>query len=105
MPTPAPSRRNVFLQGLAIQLTNPKALLFMSALVPQFINPQRSLLPQIVILTATTIVIDLGVLCTYAFCAERSLQSFRRRAIVAWLERIVGAALIFFGFRLLAARK
>jgi len=37
-----PARRSLFLQGLLVQLTNPKALLFVSALLPQFIEPHRS---------------------------------------------------------------
>jgi homoserine/homoserine lactone efflux protein len=39
--TRAAAHRSLFLQGLLIQLTNPKALLFVSALLPQFIDPHR----------------------------------------------------------------
>src|SRR5687768_11081094 len=37
----AAAHHSLFLQGLLIQLTNPKALLFVSALLPQFIEPHR----------------------------------------------------------------
>jgi homoserine/homoserine lactone efflux protein len=90
---------------LLIQITNPKALLFVSALLPQFIEPQRPILPQLVVFALATIVIDLVVLTSYAFLAQRSLRSFRSSPWVAWLERAFGAALVFFGFRLLLARK
>jgi homoserine/homoserine lactone efflux protein len=100
-----PSLRSLVLQGLLIQLTNPKALLFVSALLPQFIDPNASLIPQIAILVLTTVVIDFSVLSTYAFFAERGAQSWRGSRLCAWLERVLGGALVFFGFRLLLSRK
>ena len=100
-----PAHRSLFLQGLAIQLTNPKALLFVSALLPQFIEPDRPLLLQLSILLAVTVVVDLVVLSSYALLAERGAQSFRSTRFACWLERVFGAALVLFGFRLLLSRK
>jgi len=102
---PPPAHRSLFLQGLLIQLTNPKALLFISALLPQFIEPHRPALLQLVILVFTTIAVDSVVLSSYAFLAQRGVQSFRTSRWSAWLERVFGAALLFFGFRLLLSRK
>jgi homoserine/homoserine lactone efflux protein len=100
-----PAHRSLFLQGLLVQITNPKALLFVSALLPQFIDPHHPALPQLVVLVLTTIAVDLIVLSSYAFLAQRGIQSFRATRFSAWLERVFGAALIFFGFRLLLSRK
>jgi len=100
-----PARRNLFLQGLLIQLTNPKALLFVSALLPQFIDPHRPMPVQLVILVVTTIVVDSVVLSSYAFLADRGIQTLRGSRLSARLERAFGAALIFFGCRLLVSRK
>ena len=105
LPSAPPAQRSLFLQGLAIQLTNPKALLFVSALLPQFIEPERPLLFQLAILAATTIAMDLVVLSSYAFCAERGVRSFRASGFSKWLERAFGATLVLFGFRLLFSRK
>jgi homoserine/homoserine lactone efflux protein len=99
------AHRSLFLQGLLIQLTNPKALLFVSALLPQFIDPQRSVPLQLLILLVATIAIDLVVLSSYAYFAHRGIQSFRASRFSVWLERVFGAALVIFGFRLLASRK
>ena len=104
-PSAPPAQHSLFLQGLAIQITNPKALLFVSALLPQFIEPQRPLALQLVILGAITIVVDLVVLSSYAFLAERGVRSFRSSRFSVWLERVFGAALVLFGFRLLLSRK
>jgi homoserine/homoserine lactone efflux protein len=100
-----PAHRSLFLQGLLVQLTNPKALLFMSALLPQFIEPHRRVPLQLAILGLTTIAVDSIVLTSYAFLANRGIQSFRASRVSAWLERVFGAVLILFGFRLLTSRK
>ncbi|HEX4120619.1 MAG TPA: LysE family transporter [Verrucomicrobiae bacterium] len=102
---PLPARRNLFLQGLLIQLTNPKALLFVSALLPQFIDPHHSVPVQLVILLFTTVAVDSIVLSSYAYFAQRGIQSFRASRWSAWLERIFGAALVLCGVRLLSSRK
>src|SRR4026208_924244 len=62
VPPAPPAQHSLFLQGLAIQITNPKALLFVSALLPQFIDPNRPLLLQLIILVAVTVAVDLVVL-------------------------------------------
>ena len=100
-----PTSRGLFLQGLLIQVTNPKALLFVSALLPQFIKPGQPLFRQLVILALATIVIDCIVLSSYAYFGERSARSLRRSGFAAWLERFLGTALVLFGLRLLLSRK
>ncbi len=102
---PAPARRSLLLQGLAIQVTNPKALLFMSALLPQFIQPEYALPMQLSVLLAITIAVDGLVLSGYAYFALRGAQSLRASGLTVWLERAFGAALIFFGIRLLTATR
>lgn len=43
----------MFRQGLLSAVSNPKALLFYGAFLPQFLAPGKSLLPQFVIMAAT----------------------------------------------------
>jgi homoserine/homoserine lactone efflux protein len=100
-----PDRAGLLLQGFVIQVTNPKALLFMSALLPQFIHPQKPLGMQLTVLLATTIAVDLLVLSAYAYFALRGAQSLRASGFSGWLERTFGVALVVFGVRLLSARK
>ncbi len=100
-----PDHRSLFMQGLLIQLTNPKALLFVSALLPQFIDPARAAVPQLLGLLAITIAVDTVVLSTYALGADRGSRTLRGSRVTRWLERACGSALLFFGARLLAAKK
>ena len=47
------SRRKPILDGLTIAFANPAALLFYTAFFPQFINPERSISEQMIVLSAT----------------------------------------------------
>lgn len=51
--TRATNGRTLFLQGLMSALSNPKVLLFFGAFLSQFIDQQRALLPQFVVMAAT----------------------------------------------------
>lgn len=61
----------IFLNGLVVQLSNPKALVFFTALLPQFLDPHRNLLLQLVIIAAVNMVCDLVALVGYAVLAGR----------------------------------
>jgi homoserine/homoserine lactone efflux protein len=93
------------LQGLAVQLTNPKLLLFVLALLPQFISPDYPLLLQLSIMLTVTVVIDGIALLAYASIAVRGARALKGSRALAWLERAFGGALIFFGLKLLISRK
>ena len=63
--------QNLFLQGLLVNLTNPKAIVFIAALVPQFIDPTRSQWPQFLIIALTMFSVDILVMSCYALLATR----------------------------------
>jgi len=68
----APGRPNrLFLEGLLVNLTNPKAIVFMAALTPQFIDPGRPQALQFLILGATMCGVDSIVMSGYALLATR----------------------------------
>ena len=94
----------IVLQGLLVQLTNPKNLMFVLAFLPQFISADRPLLPQLAIMLTVTVVIDGVALLAYAQIAARGARALKGSRVVAWLERAFGAALIFFGVKLLLRR-
>jgi homoserine/homoserine lactone efflux protein len=95
----------IALQGLAVQLTNPKNLLFVFALLPQFIRPGYPLLLQLGIMLTLTILIDGAFLLAYANLATRGARALKGSRLITWLERVFGAALVFFGLKLLATRR
>ncbi|MFK8329065.1 LysE family transporter [Pseudomonas sp. BJa5] len=64
-------------RGFLVNVSNPKALIFMLAVLPQFINPHAALLPQYLIITATMITVDLLVMAGYTGLAARVLRLLR----------------------------
>jgi homoserine/homoserine lactone efflux protein len=101
---PPPAHGGIVLQGLGVQLTNPKNLLFVLALLPQFIRPDHPLLLQLGIMLSVTMTIDAVVLLCYAHLAAHGARALKGSRLLSWLERVFGAALIFFGLKLLASR-
>ncbi|HEU4780466.1 MAG TPA: LysE family translocator [Steroidobacteraceae bacterium] len=100
-----PRHGGLALQGLGVQLTNPKLLLFVLALLPQFISPDYPLPLQLTIMLTVTVVIDGIALLAYAHIAARGARALKGSRALAWLERAFGGALIFFGLNLLVSRK
>ncbi|MBS1143927.1 MAG: homoserine/homoserine lactone efflux protein [Proteobacteria bacterium] len=62
-------RKGLFLQGLLVNLTNPKAIIFVGALVPQFVDSGQPLIPQYLLIAATLCATDLTVMSGYALAA------------------------------------
>jgi len=61
----------LFRQGLFAALSNPKALLFFSAFLPQFVDPARNLYVQFGVLAVTYAVTEFGVEYLLASAAHR----------------------------------
>ncbi len=94
----APSRslRVVFRQGLVTCLLNPKAYLFVIAVLPQFMRPQYGLLwGQALTIGAITVLMQLSVYGALALAAgkSRDLLTSRPRATVL-VGRAAGVLLI-----------
>ena len=64
-------------RGFLVNISNPKALVFMLAVLPQFINPHAPLLPQYVAITLTMVSVDLLVMAGYTGLAARVLRLLR----------------------------
>ncbi len=91
-------RRRVYLGALTLQLANPKALLFFLALLPQFIDPAQAVVPQMLILAATSMMPEFFILLGYGWLARRALHASAKfgmsRGMNRWLAWIEGAGLL-----------
>lgn len=74
---PVPSAR-LFRQGLFSAVTNPKALLFFAAFLPQFIDPQRPLWLQFVVMAGTFALVEIATELLLASMAHRLRPWLRR---------------------------
>jgi threonine/homoserine/homoserine lactone efflux protein len=92
--------RSAFRDGFAVQIANPKILLFFTAVLPPFIDIQRSLAPQLLMFGAATIGMDLISMSSYglggaALSSRMNEPGFRKGfAIAVGVLLITAAALI-----------
>ena len=77
-----------FLQGFVTHLANPKAVLYWSALLPQFLALGVPLAPQVLLFGSLGIVLDVIVLSSYGLFAAAA----RRGAVPGGLQRAVNIA-------------
>jgi homoserine/homoserine lactone efflux protein len=85
------------LRGFLTNVTNPKGIVFMAAVLPQFIQPTRPLWLQLLVLLATTVAVDVTVMHGYAWLAARLqgvLRSVRARRAQ---NRVFGGVLMAMG--------
>ncbi|MEN4920785.1 LysE family translocator [Achromobacter spanius] len=81
------------LRSFVVALTNPKALLFMSAFLPQFINPAAPLPTQYAILALVMALMNVAVMLAYAALGAQMVRAFRAGGL-RWLNRVCGGLMI-----------
>lgn len=84
-------------RGFALQAANPKALIFFVALLPQFIDANRAVAPQVLILGVTSVIIEFLVLATYGYLAARAATIARKPRFVTATNRVSGSMLVAAG--------
>lgn len=84
----------MFCQSVIVNVTNPKSIVFLVALLPQFIVSSSPHVEQILVLGSTLLTVDMLVMCAYALLASRlsGLVKNRRHMIVQ--NRIFGSVFI-----------
>lgn len=99
------SRRALYLKGLLVGASNPKALLFFTAFFPQFIDHAAPRLPQFAILGLTFVAFELLSLMFYAAFAARIAPWLRTQGRARVFNRLSGATFITAGLLLATARR
>lgn len=78
----------------AITALNPKGIIFFSAFMPQFVNPETSVSPQLAILTVTFLILALVNALFYSLLAGRVSHYFKNEKYKKWIGISGGMALI-----------
>jgi threonine/homoserine/homoserine lactone efflux protein len=92
--TPPQRMLTPFSYGLVTQGANPKALVFFTAILPQFINPEAAVPAQIAILGVSSILIELLVLGIYVAVCQKARGMVQRPNFALSLNRAAGILLI-----------
>lgn len=98
------SRSRLFKRAVFVNLTNPKSIVFLAALFPQFILPQEPQLMQYVVLGVTTIVVDIIVMIGYATLATRIAGWIKGPKQMKALSKVFGSLFMLIGALLASAR-
>ena len=85
------------MQGFWVDLTNPKGLIFLLAVLPQFVDPAQPTAMQYVILTATLVIVDLIVMACYTGLASRVLRLLKKPRQLTITNRVLGSLFIAAG--------
>ena len=91
------TRRQLFVRGFLVNATNPKGIVFMLAVLPQFIDPARPQLVQYAICGATLAFTDVVVMTGYAAFAAKALRLLRRPRHIRAMNRAFGGLLMTMG--------
>ncbi len=71
------SAAGLVLRAFLVNSSNPKAIVFMLAVLPQFLDPAAPLWPQYALIAATMVVVDTIVMTGYTGLAARVLRLLR----------------------------
>ena len=83
-----------YVSGFIVGASNPKAILFFTALFPQFIDPSLALLPQFAVFASTFAVMELSWLLVYAYLGAKSSNWLFAKGRAKVFNRVTGGVFI-----------
>jgi threonine/homoserine/homoserine lactone efflux protein len=86
--------RSAFFDGFMVQIANPKAILFFTAVLPPFIDIKRPLVPQLIMFACATIGMDLISMSSYGLGGAALSTRMNEPAFRRSFAFVVGALLI-----------
>jgi len=91
------SLTSYFKEGFLVAATNPKPILFFSALFPQFLDTHLAIAPQFIIMTLIFMAFSFLSLSTYGYIAQRAKGLLANINNMKWFHRISGTLFIAMG--------
>jgi len=93
------------LSGFLTNATNPKGIIFMVAVLPQFMTSERPLWLQLLILAATTLAVDTLVMHGYAGSASVLRRLLRDSRAMRIQNKVFGGLLMLVGMGLFFVKR
>lgn len=94
---PQISSHHLFMKSLMVAITNPKGLIYFGALFPQFIDIQKSMPPQFLVLTIIFLLMDLVWMVIYATGGSVIIKWMSTPTHQRWFNQVSGGALMLMG--------
>jgi threonine/homoserine/homoserine lactone efflux protein len=99
------SLRKMYLQGVFVTAGNPKAIVFFTAVFPQFVDPGSAYLVQSCILLATCSIVAFGCFMIYAISGQKIVSLFSEATVGKYVNRVIGGTFIGAGIGLVVTNK
>jgi len=103
--SPAPIRKrsaHPLRDGFVVAISNPKSLIYIVALLPPFVDPRSAVVPQLVLLGAIAISLDVSIGLVYIAAGSRLASAMSRPHTRRWLDSGVGLVFIAIAVGILA---
>jgi len=103
-PVKKTSTWKTYSQGIMVALSNPKALLLIGALFPQFIDLAQPITPQLLILGVTLMTLSFSALMIYAAIAKKMVAK-SSQSIIGKVNKVTGSLFVGLGVALAAGSR
>jgi threonine/homoserine/homoserine lactone efflux protein len=81
------------MKSFLVAVTNPKGYLFVSAFLPQFIDPTAPQVSQYVVLAIVFALTDFSIMFAYAVAGSQAGRALTG-ATAKWIDRVCGGVLL-----------
>lgn len=102
---PSKNHRFLFLEGLLLQLSNPKAIFFFMAVFPQFIDFNQHYLSQFMVLVVTYSLLVVVIHLLYSLIATSARLWFTSKTGGHIVNKVGGSTFMLFGIGLASANR
>ena len=99
------SLRKMYLQAAFVTAGNPKAIVFFTAVFPQFIDPNAAYFSQFCILISICAFIAFNCFMIYAIGGQKIVSLFSKATIGKCIKRVIGSTFIGAGIGLAVSNK
>jgi threonine/homoserine/homoserine lactone efflux protein len=91
------TKKSLYITGFIVGASNPKAIVFFTALFPQFINTSEPLLIQYLVFAITFTIMELSWLTIYSYLGARSSNWLLKEGRAKYFNRFTGGVFISAG--------
>ncbi|NLP32837.1 MAG: LysE family transporter [Oligella ureolytica] len=91
---PSATAGKLFMQGFLVDITNPKAAIFLLAVIPQFVDTTRPLMLQYVLICLTLCLVDLVIMLCYVALAANLVKLLKNPHMTARINKIFGVCFV-----------
>ncbi len=95
----------IFSQSALVTAGNPKAIIFFTAVFPQFIDPQQAYVLQSFVLMSICAVVTFVCFMAYALAGQKIMPFFAKANVWKYVKRTIGGSFIGSGIGLALANK